>query len=360
MLLSCPRRIATLGLILFFWSAPNTISAATGFDVYDEIDLTQNGRLGIYEARIEIVDELRKEILEITEKRDQLRLVYKERHPRMIAISEQLKVLNQEMDRARKATIDTATSLTLDERTILIEQFRAELELEAARKRAELASLHTRYKEKFPSVIEKRIELETLNQSLNAFYESDIVNLASDLEELERLHVQTAIFKKKAELRKLESRYLKKHPFVIQIKGTIRALQSELDAISKPKLSTDQNDASKTRTDKNSSQSKKWNAKLALLREEIALVESHVKQLESKSKTTKQEITRWHHEQLELLKLKHELASREGNRSDQSDFLSQQRALLEQLIKNASTPEASYQYKRQHIAIRRAKIDLEK
>ena len=195
MLNSCPRKIATLGLLLFIWSAPNIVSAVmTHYDVYDEIDLSQKGRIGIYEARIEIVEELRKEILDITEKRNQLSLVYKQGHPRMTAISEQLSVLNQEMDRARKATIDTAASLNLDERTILIEQFRAELELEVIRKRAELASLRTRYKEKFPSVIEKRIELEGLKQSLDAFYERDMVKLASDLEELERLQIQTAIF----------------------------------------------------------------------------------------------------------------------------------------------------------------------
>jgi len=361
MLTSCPRRIATLGLLLFIWSAPNTVSAATtGYDVYDEIDLSQKGRIGIYEARIEIVEELRKEILKITEKRNQLSLVYKQRHPRMIAISEQLNVLDKEMDRARKATIDTAASLSLDERTILIEQFRAELELEVIRKRAELASLRTRYKEKFPSVIEKRVELETLNQSLEAFYESDMVNLASNLEELERLQIQTALFKKKAELKKLESRYLEKHPVIIHIKGTIRALQSELDAISDSKAATKQQGTSRNRNGKKTSQKKKQDAKLALLREEIALVEVHVKQLKSRPKATKQDITQWHQEQLDLLKLKQKLASREGNRSDQSNFLSQQRSLLEQLIKNASTPEASYQYKRQHIAVRRAKIDLEK
>jgi hypothetical protein len=187
-----------------------------------------------------------------------------------------------------------------------------------------------------------------------------MVNLTSDLEELERLEIQTAIFKKKAERRKLESRYLKKHPVMIQIKGTIQALQSGLDAISDPKRAARQRDTSRNRNDKKTSQKKKQDAKLALLKEEIALVEVHVKQLESKPKTTKQDITQWHQEQLELLKLKQELASREGTRSDQSDFLSQQRSLLEQLIKNASTPEASYQYKRQHIAVRRAKIDLEK
>ena len=331
----------------------------THYDVYDEIDLSQKGRIGIYEARIEIVEELRKEILDITEKRNQLSLVYKQGHPRMTAISEQLSVLNQEMDRARKATIDTAASLNLDERTILIEQFRAELELEVIRKRAELASLRTRYKEKFPSVIEKRIELEGLKQSLDAFYERDMVKLASDLEELERLQIQTAIFKKKAELRKLQSRYLDKHPVIIQIEGNIQALQTELAAISELSGATKQQETSRDRNNKKTSQKEKQAAKLALLREEIALIETHVKQLESTPKTTKQDISRWHRERLELLRLKHELASKEGNRSDQSEFLNQQLSLLDQLIKNATTPEASYQYKRQHIAIRRAKMDLE-
>lgn len=361
MLFSLLRKTITLCLSIFIWSASNTESAAaTDSEVYDEIDLSRQGRIGIYEARIKIVEQLREEILELTKKRNQLSLANRQRHPRLTAITEQLNVLKQEMDRARKARFDTAASLTLDDRTILVEQFRAELELEVVRKRAELASLRTRYKEKFPSVIEARIELETLNQSLEAFYDNDMVNLTSDLEELERLRIQTEIFKKKAELRKMQSRYLEKHPIIIQLKGSIHALKAELGSKSESREPTEQRDTSREGPYKYSPQKEKQDTKLTLLKEEIALVEGHVEQLKSKEKTTKQDITRWHQEQLELLKLKHELAFREGNRSEQSDFLSQQRSLLEQLIENAATLEDAYQYKRQHIAVRRARIDLEK
>lgn len=353
----------TLCLFTLCLSASKITEAATSrSEIYDELNLSHQGRIGIYETRNEIVEELRAEIVAITKKRDQLNRTYKSGHPRMIAIAKQLDVLGREMNQARQATIDTAASLTIDDRTILIEQFRTELELETVRKRAELASLRTRYKEKFPSVIEKRIELETLNHSLEAFYKSDIVNLASNLEEIERLQIQTAIFKKAAELQKLKNRYLDKHPTMIQIRDAIQALQSELDSLPASKRATplDENDNDRlTKTSKNSASTlDKHEATVALLKEEIGLVEAHIKRLESATPSTLQNTNRQRLERLDLLRLQQELASKEGNRADQIKSLGKQQQLLEQLVKTATHPDASYQYKRELIAVKRARIEI--
>ena len=271
-------------------------------------------------------------------------------HPKMLAMQDQLDLLKGEIQSTRVALQKTEDKLSAMERDFIHERHNAKLELEVQNTRIELARLLTRYKPKWPSVIEAKTRLANLEETLANLRE----RRREDPQELnfglERSKLEAALLKLQGELKQLQQRYRDKHPFVIEAKAKIEILEGEM-----AQLQTMQS-AQQIRTEnpQKGTVRERDAAARALLKEEISLIEDHLKQGSKPNQSTPRELTQM---QLELLELKQELAALEGRPVSKGQLLEQQQDLLEKILKSTNSAEESFRLKRQIIALKRDRLE---
>ena len=335
-------------------------AATNGSDDFDSTRFLDQGRIGIYRARQAMVSELRAEIATITSEHRELAMKYKANHPRLMAVSKQLDVLRKEMEIAKKGTRKSIALLSTEERATLTELYQTELELAAAKNRAVLASLRTRYKEKYPSVLETKTKLDALERALEAFDQCGIDRIAADPLGFERIQLQSQLIDQNAELEKLRVRYRDKHPAVLRIKNRISSLERELHSLNERQDQGGLSDSPSIQSiPEPPSGNEKDKARIALLKEEIALVESHLKRIESDAHPRRQDLHYQNQTRLELLQLRQSLAAQEGRSTDVAANLEQQATLLNALIASSTSPDDAYPLQRQLISIKRAQLEFE-
>ncbi len=301
-----------------------------------------HGSLEIYDVQSNQLDSLKQQYRRVAQELRTMQLRYNGRHPKVVLIQNQLDVLKKEIATTRKALSRTTDSLTDEEQAFAYERYKAKIELEVQKMRVQLAELQTRYKPKFPRVIEAKAKLDTLEQTLahiNERHRADFPNLSSGLE---RLQLETALVQKKGELNQLQRRYRDKHPLIIDAKQQIQILEDELELLPEPQTPpiTQNREA----------------AKKSLLREEIALIEDHLKRSNESNIEKERERTQT---RLELLQLKQQLATLEGRPSDRRQLLGQQKELLEKILATTHSEEEAFRIKRQIIAIKRDQLELQ-
>lgn len=299
------------------------------------------GRIGIYETRLELVNELRNEMGNLNRELDRLRNSHSIRHPRVRAATEQLEILAVEIAQAQEDLSSAVDYLSNDDRSVIIERYRAELELATGRKRAELAGLRIRYKSKYPLVKQKMRELEALEKALTDFAASEIENQGANLNVLERIRLQKALYDEEARLSNLRLRYLDKHPYVIQAKEQITRIETAL-ANSSQKLSP--------------APSITEAAETSLLREDIDLVGQQIALFERQVESGQRPQLDLGMARIELLELQAQLANLESG--DASTYLDAQETILEELSEAAQDREEAIRLQRQIIDVKRKRLRL--
>ncbi len=309
------------------------------------------GRIGIYDTQSDYLMELNAEYAEVAKSLHNLQSRYGSLHPTVATVKNHLEHLQTEIDTVLSELKKTAARLSEDEQAALIERYQTHLEIEASRKRLKLAKLKTRYKEKFPTVIEAAAQLESIEARLDAFRDQQIATPVNRPMRPEQVRIELMLADSRAQLESLSLRYREKHPHMIEARLRIKALEDQLAAFSDQPVSD-------RKANSNANEARMPNLArhqqdVSLAREEIQLIEEHLQQrLESNSSDVKS----LHLERLELLELKQELAAMEGHREMEATSLDKQRSLLEQLLKSATSPEEIFQLKRQLINVKRAQL----
>ena len=303
-------------------------------------------QLRIYETRKALVESIYQDL---TKLRKELRRLKRGNYPgsdNLGPLQDQIRSMEQELLFARRRSEEAADRLPRETRQIFIEEFRSELELELRRERTQLATLQTRYKDRHPEVINQKIKLKALDKISQAVRSTDFA-AGPGLTPLDRLRIQSSLYKKEGEREQLARRYRDKHPLMIEVANQISQLQAQL-AQYPAQQRTDNHQAIALDEDRSS--------KLAnLLREEIQLIEGYFEQTsEEPANATDQESS--DQLRLELLELQMELAQHEGRLSDMHALLQDQITLLHRLATQARTPEMSLDYRRQIIALKRLAI----
>jgi len=318
-----------------------------------EVDLDpapSNGYLEIYDLQFTQLMRLKEQLRATKNHFGTLQYRYKSSHPRILAMQDQLDVLEEEIQSTRLALLKTEDKLSEGERAFIHERHSTKLELEVQNTRIELARLLTRYKPKWPSVIEAKTRLANLEETLANLRE----RRREDPQELnfglERSKLDAALLKLQGELKQLQQRYRDKHPFVIEAKAKIEILEGEM-----AQLQTMQS-AQQIRTEnpQKGTVRERDAAARALLKEEISLIEDHLTQSSKPDQATPRELTQM---QLELLELKQELAELEGRPVNKGQLLEEQLVLLERILKSTNSAEESFRLKRQIIAIKRDRLE---
>ena len=136
---SSPCALSSLLSIILLLELSGAASSVTRSDT--KPSLQGQGRIGIYDARAEQMRELNVEYAKVSESLRQLRGSYDSDHPKIIAVENHFKLLKSEIDAVRGKLEELGEQLSEDERSLLVERYQTNLEIEAGRRRVELAEV---------------------------------------------------------------------------------------------------------------------------------------------------------------------------------------------------------------------------